>query len=183
MLLRRRFVRRLGYARLLVALSLVLTPAIAQSAGPAELISNYRLRNGEGRVNSDSALNKVAQEQATAMAARNLLDHNTALAPFTSRVASLGSTRAAENIAYGYDDFPRTLDQWINSSGHRKNLLMPEGSRIGVAKAKSPTSGQTYWAMVIAGGYKSEKTSPAAKGKTREIREKTCRIAILGMCL
>ena len=167
----------------LVALGLVLavcTPAVAQSATPAELISNYRLKNNEGRVTSDAALNKVAQDQATAMASRNLLDHNTALAPFNTRVASLGSTTTAENIAYGYDDFPRTLDQWINSSGHRKNLLMHEGTRIGVASAKSPTSGQTYWAMLIAGGYKDGKTAAGPKGKNRE---KTCRVSILGLCL
>lgn len=167
----------------LVALGLVLaacnlTPAFA--ATPAELISNFRVQHGEGRVTSDAALNKVAQEQATAMAAKNLLDHNTALAPFTSRVASLGSTTAAENIAYGYADFPRTLDQWINSPGHRKNLLMSAGSRVGVASAKSPTSGQTYWAMVIAGGYKSEKKSTSAKGQPHE---KSCRISLLGLCL
>ena len=167
----------------LLSLGLVLAvcnPAIAQGAAPAELISNYRLKHGEGRVTSDAALNKAAQDQATAMAARNLLDHNSALAPFNSRVAGLGSTSAAENIAYGYDDFPRTLDQWINSSGHRKNLLMHEGSRIGVASAKSPTTGQTYWAMLIAGGYKNDKSAAVPKGKTRE---KTCRLSILGLCL
>ncbi len=59
------------------------------------------------------------------MAARDKLDHDV-LGSFNSRMAPAKAGRAAENIAYGYEDFKRTLDQWINSSGHRKNLLLPE---------------------------------------------------------
>jgi uncharacterized protein YkwD len=168
-------------AVLLLSLGLALavcSSAIAESARPAEMISNYRLQHGEGRVTLDTSLNRVAQDQATAMAAKDLLDHS-ALAPFNSRVASLGSTYAAENIAYGYSDFPRTLDQWIDSAGHRKNLLMHEASRVGVASAKSPATGRTYWAMVIAGGYKNANSSAPAKGHAA----RTCRISILGICL
>jgi uncharacterized protein YkwD len=127
------------------------SPATAQSAGPAELISNFRLQHGEGRVAIDSTLTRIAHQQATAMAEKDVLDHGV-LGSFSSRVASSGSDRAAENIAYGYDSFAKTLDQWIESSGHRRNLLMHSASRVGVASAKSST-GRTYWAMVIAGGY------------------------------
>jgi uncharacterized protein YkwD len=156
----------------------VCTSAIAESARPAEMISKYRLQHGEGLVTPDTSLNRVAQDQANAMAAKDLLDHG-ALGPFNSRVASLGSTFAAENIAFGYSDFPRTLDQWIESSGHRKNLLMHDASRVGVASAKSSTTGRTYWAMVIAGGYKSPKSSATAKRQA----VRTCRVSILGICL
>lgn len=163
--------------------------AAAQGGTPADLISNFRLAHSEGRVTSDSTLNTIAQKQANAMAAKDVLDHDV-LGPFNARVAPAGSERAAENIAYGYDNFPKTLGQWIDSSGHRKNLLLHDASRIGVANAKS-ASGRTYWAMVIAGGYKSEKPksgkSSPAKPKTasvrQEVRRKDCRISLLGLCL
>ena len=112
----------------------ICSPSAALSASPAELISNFRVSQGLGRVTMDPTLNRIAQEQATAMAARDLLDHGAA-GSFSSRVASAGSRHAAENIAYGYDSFTKTLDQWINSSGHRKNLLMQGASRMGVASA------------------------------------------------
>ena len=99
----------------------ICSPSAVLSASPVELISNFRVSQGLGRVTMDATLNRIAQEQATAMAARDLLDHGAA-GSFSSRVASLGSRHAAENIAYGYDSFTKTLDQWINSSGHRKNL-------------------------------------------------------------
>jgi Uncharacterized protein with SCP/PR1 domains len=155
--------------------------AFAQSA-PAEMISNYRLQHGEGRVTPDSTLSRIAREQAAAMAARDVLDHGV-LGSFSSRVASSKSERAAENIAFGYDSFPKTLDQWIGSPEHRKNLLMHGASKVGVASAKSPTTGRTYWAMVIAAGERSRSRSPSAKPPASHQAEKTCRIEILGLCL
>ena len=109
-------------------------------------ISAYRHQNGQGSVAMNSELTRVAQEQANAMAARDTLDHSV-LAPFSSRIGRTRFSRAAENIAYGYDDFPRTLKQWINSSGHRTNLLMQGAKWVGVARAKNGR--RTYWAMVI----------------------------------
>jgi uncharacterized protein YkwD len=99
------------------------------------MISNYRLQHGEGKLTLDSVLNRIAQEQADAMASKDMLDHSV-LRPFNSRVASSGSGRAAENIAYGYDNFAKTLDQWIESAGHRKNLLMPGGSGSPARRAR-----------------------------------------------
>ena len=157
------------------------SPSAALSASPAELISNFRVSQGLGRVTMDATLNRIAQEQATAMAARGVLDHGVA-GSFSSRVASSGSGHAAENIAYGYDSFTKTLDQWINSSGHRKNLLMQGASRVGVASAKSSTTGRTYWALVIAGGYDQSKRA-ASKAKSRGRGPQSCRISIMGLCL
>jgi uncharacterized protein YkwD len=150
----------------------------ARAATPAELISSYRLAHGEGKVTTDPVLNRIAQEQANAMAARDRLDHSV-LKPFSDRVASLNAERAAENLAYGYDTFPKTLDQWIGSVGHRQNLLMHEATRVGIASAKSPKSGDTYWAMVIAGPEpKREGSAKGADGK-----EKPCRLMLNDLCL
>lgn len=148
---------------------------------PAEMISNYRLQHGEGRVTSDSTLNRIAHEQASAMASKDVLDHGV-VGPFSSRVASSKAHRTAENIAYGYDSFPKTLGQWINSSGHRENLLMHGASKVGVASAKSTTTGRTYWAMVIAGGYEPSR-SPSPKPTRPGHGEKNCRLELAGLCL
>jgi uncharacterized protein YkwD len=180
--------RQLMKSALPISLSLTLAlcgSAFAQSApvAPAEMISNYRLRHGEGRVNPDSTLKRIAHEQAAAMASKDVLDHGV-LGSFSSRVASSKSERAAENIAFGYDSFPKTLDQWIDSPEHRRNLLMHGASRVGVASAKSPTTRRTYWAMVIAGGYeRSRSRPPSAKPPTSRHAEQACRIKLLGLCL
>ena len=176
--------------KLLLGLALSLSaPALAlaqTSTDPAALISNFRAQHQEGRVKSDATLTRIAQDQANAMASKDKMDHDV-LGAFSSRVAPANAGRAAENIAYGYDSFPKTLDQWINSASHRKNLLMHAAERVGVASARSGANGRTYWAMVIAGDY--EKPKPAgAKTKTAAAKPKarapqTCRLKLLGLCL
>jgi uncharacterized protein YkwD len=110
------------------------------------LISAFRHQHGEDPVVINAALTRIAQEQANAMAMRDLLDHN-ALAPFSSRIGHSGLSLAGENIARGYADFASTLKQWINSAGHRANLLLHGAKWIGVAHAQN--SHRIYWAMVI----------------------------------
>jgi hypothetical protein len=165
-------------------------PAFAQAESPADMISSYRVQHGEGRVVMDSKLTRIAHEQAEAMAAKDKLDHDV-LSGFASRVNSTGAGRAAENIAYGYDSFPKTLGQWIDSAGHRRNLLLHGASRVGVASVRSAT-GRTYWAMEIAGDYERPKlehpklttgTKQAAVAKPKARTKETCRLKILSICL
>jgi len=150
------------------------------------MISEFRLKHGEGRVTLDATLTRIAHEQAAAMAAKDRLDHDV-LGRFNARVSPAGAGRAAENIAYGYDSFPKTLDQWINSSGHRRNLLMKHASRVGIANVKSSATGRTYWAMVIAGDYGRPKLTnvvqQAAAAKPKARTKEACRIKILSICL
>lgn len=187
----------------LLLVTFMTTPAFATS--PAELISQFRAQHGESKVASDATLNSIAHEQAAAMAAKDTLDHDVAGA-FTARVARAKAGRAAENIAYGHADFPSTLRQWINSSGHRRNLLLKAASKVGVAQVRS-AGGRTYWAMVIAGDYDRPKpkaapkpskpdakagpaaasagkppATPTSAAKPKPAAKRDCTIRMLGMC-
>ena len=189
----RRIVIPAGRA-LLLALVICLGATVASqraAASPAEMISDFRLKHGEKRVTLDATLTRIAHDQAQAMAVKDQLDHDV-LGHFNTRVSPAGAGRAAENIAYGYDSFPKTLDQWINSSGHRKNLLLPGATRVGVASVKSAKTGRMYWAMVIAGDYERPKPKGSPKG-TKETKQasvakpkshgaEACRLKILSLC-
>jgi uncharacterized protein YkwD len=172
-------------SRFAIVLLLALPPSsvAAAAASPAQLISEFRLKNGEGRVTADATLSAIALDQAKAMAAKDTLDHDV-LGSFTSRIARANAGRAAENIAYGYDSFEKTLAQWIASSGHRRNLLLPKSTRVGIASATSATTHRTYWAMEIAGDYDKR---PAVAGKpsksaSRKPALQSCRVRLLGVC-
>ena len=168
---------------ILLALPLGFGSLASAEPSPASMISEFRAKHGEGSVVIDATLNRIALDQARAMAAKDRLDHDV-LGSFNSRMAPAKAGRAAENIAYGHEGFAKTLDQWINSAGHRKNLLLPKATRVGVANAKSATN-RTYWAMVIAGDY--EKPRPAAEKKAASKTEsrkpkQSCRMTVLGIC-
>jgi hypothetical protein len=173
---------------------LLAAPAMAAEP-PAELISGFRLRHGEVRVVRDTTLDRIALEQARAMAAKDQLSHE-ALGPFTGRIAPARAGRAAENIAYGYESFEKTLGQWIDSSGHRRNLLLHNASRVGIASARDASGKRTYWAMVIAGDYepkpgKGKKAKEPLVAVKREAysfssgRPKSggCHIKVLSLCI
>jgi uncharacterized protein YkwD len=159
---------------------------------PAELISGFRLKHGEVRVVREATLDRIALEQARAMAAKNDLSHDV-LGPFTKRIAPARAGRAAENIAYGYESFEKTLGQWIDSSGHRKNLLLHNASRVGVARAKDASGKRTYWAMVIAGDLeprpkvkRDKEPLVAVKREAKPLsRSKSsgCHIRVLSLCI
>src|SRR5438477_5847060 len=93
---------------------LLLTAPVMAAESPAELISSFRLKHGEVRVVRDATLDRIAVEQARAMAAKDHLSHEV-LGPFTRRMAPARAGRAAENVAYGYESFEKTLAQWIDS--------------------------------------------------------------------
>ncbi len=169
---------------------LLAAPAMAAES-PAELISSFRLKHGEVSVVRDATLDRIAQEQAQAMAAKNDLSHEV-LGSFTMRIAPARAGRAAENIAYGYDSFEKTLGQWIDSSEHRKNLLLHDASRVGIASAKDASGKRTYWAMVIAGDYEpkpgkrnQEPLVAVKRNAAPSLQPKSsgCRISVLGLCL
>jgi uncharacterized protein YkwD len=122
-------------------------PALASDY--ASQISAYRRAHGLSAVRADGNLSAVALRQAHAMAASGTISHSAA-GSFSSRVAPLRKSRAAENIAAGFLSFAETLKQWQNSAGHRANLLMPGAKKVGVASvanARSPY--RMFWAMVI----------------------------------
>ncbi|MGC2085501.1 MAG: CAP domain-containing protein [Bradyrhizobium sp.] len=153
------------------AIALLVLPvhtALAAEASPAEQITAFRLQHGEVRVTRDAVLDRIAADQAREMAAKDNLSHEV-LGPFGRRIAPSLAGRAAENIAYGYDSFEKTLGQWINSPEHRKNLLLHNATKVGIASARTANGKRTYWSMEIAGDYEKpkEKKPPAvAQGKS-----------------
>lgn len=174
-----------------VVAALCIVPSAVQ-ADPAADISAFRRAHGQSGVVTDAALTRIAREQALAMAAKDQLEHDV-IGGFSSRINRAGAGRAAENIAYGHDSFAKTLDQWVDSTGHRKNLLLPGASRVGVASAKSAATGRTYWAMEIAGDYQRRPTLSAGPNAGPSVRkpavtakhtaEPACRLSLLGLCL
>lgn len=50
----------------------------------------------------------------------------------------------AENIAMGQPDSQQVVQSWMNSSGHRANILNGSHRRIGVAAYRTP-AGTIFW--------------------------------------
>ncbi|MGH6818394.1 MAG: CAP domain-containing protein [Methylovirgula sp.] len=118
-------------------------------AAAAVMISQYREAHALSAVTRDPTLQKLAEAQADAMAAHNVLSHTIA-GTLTARfdAANLAQATAVENVSVGYFSLPAALAGWRNSPPHNANLLSPKMRRLGIATAYAPgTRYLVYWAL------------------------------------
>ena len=54
------------------------------------------------------------------------------------------SSGHAENIAMGQPDVDAVMDAWMNSSGHRANILNPNYTKVGLSGYAAP-NGSPFW--------------------------------------
>ena len=108
----------------------------------ATTLNGFRAAHGRAELRADAALTAMASSHAADMARRDALDH----AGFKEQRGPRGAR--AENVAYGCKDSPCVIQQWVNSSGHRANMLRTDITRYGLASAMS-ASGKKYWALEL----------------------------------
>lgn len=112
-----------------------------------ELTNIQRWNNGmRAPLKQVDLLHNSADGHSEAMADLDFFAHcnlNTGQSPF-QRMTAAGYTwnAAAENIAAGSSTASGTMNQWMNSSGHRTNILSTSYREIGVGY-QSSTDGQT----------------------------------------
>ena len=115
------------------------------------LTNNRRRNHGCNNLSQNDALNTAAQTHTRKMANRNTLSHELPGEPSLGtrvRRAGYNWTMVAENIAAGYTTPEAVVRGWMNSSGHRRNILNCRYRHIGVGYAVSD-SGTPYWTQVF----------------------------------
>ena len=127
---------------------------IAVDAGrTAALVSSYRVEHGLGRVSVDSRLMEAAARQARGMGERDRIGHRVAGA-LPGRLAAAGYVWGAttENLGAGYRTLDAAMQGWRGSPEHRKNLLNPHVTELGIAAFATPPGARhrTYWALILA---------------------------------
>lgn len=111
------------------------------------LVNQERAKAGCTALTVDSRLVTAARGHSQDMAIRNYFDHNTpeGVTPWT-RITNAGYTfsSAAENIAAGQATPASVMDAWMNSAGHRANILNCNLRNIGVGLAYNAKH-TPYW--------------------------------------
>jgi len=115
--------------------------------------NQQRARNGLPAFTTSTKLMDAAQLQARQMAQYQRLSHEISGAPYpnlASRLQAVGYVYrdAAENIAWNQRDAQAAVASWMNSTGHRANILDPSLIQIGAAMARS-SKGEPYWIQVF----------------------------------
>ena len=98
----------------------------------------------------DSRLNSAAQGHAADMAANDYFSHTDQDGGDSADridAAGFAGSRTAENIAYGQESAAEVVAAWMDSSGHRHNILNCSYDRIGVGY----DSRGDYWVQDFGG--------------------------------
>ena len=125
----------------------------AIAADVVRLTNEARARNGLPALRTNGKLMEAARIHAEQMAAAQRGDHTISGARYPtmqSRLDAVGYAylQVAENVAWDQSSAQSVLTSWMNSSGHRANILDPGLTEMGAAMARS-SRGEPYWIQVF----------------------------------
>ena len=114
------------------------------------LVNEIRVKNGLNPLISDWELSRVARYKSQDMKDNNYFSHTSPVygTPFNMmKKFGISYKTAAENIAKGQKTPQAVVNSWMNSSGHRANILNPSYKKIGVGYV----AGGNYWTQMFVG--------------------------------
>jgi uncharacterized protein YkwD len=131
---------------------------VAQAAVPADptaeaavlaLVNEARVDAGCGALTADPALAAVARAHSADMRDRDYFSHTSpeGLSPFDRAERAGIDYSRAENIAFGQADATAVMEAWLESPGHRANILDCELTKLGVGVAEGP--GGPWWTQLF----------------------------------
>ncbi|WP_230931704.1 CAP domain-containing protein [Priestia sp. TSO9] len=116
-----------------------------------DLVNQEREKQGLKPLTLNKKLSDVARTKSKDMMDKGYFDHNSPTygSPFDMmKQFGIEYTTAGENIAKGQQSPEDVMNAWMNSDGHRKNILNPDFTEIGVGYVKGDT---TYWTQQFIG--------------------------------
>lgn len=147
------------------------TTSAAFNSEVLRLTNKFRLSKGLNPLRSNSELDKTAQDHSKDMALRDYFAHkNKQGEQAWDRAKTNGYTSRgmAENIAAGQRTPESVVNAWINSPGHRKNMLNPNYTELGTGfynleNDKGAVNYTRYWTQVFGAGDLTPNNSPQPK--------------------
>jgi len=120
-----------------------------------KLVNAERAKNGLGALKANWQLSRVARYKSQDMVNKGYFSHTSPTygSPFNMMESfGLKFSAAGENIAYGPRTPQEVMNAWMNSPGHRSNILNPSYTEIGVGLAKTK-NGVSYWTQMFIKAY------------------------------
>ena len=112
------------------------------------LVNAERAKYGLSALKVDSRVQQAAQVRAaeTVQSFSHTRPNGSSFSTALTE-AGVSYTRSGENIAYGQSTPQQVVQAWMNSSGHRANILNESFTTIGVGYTVS--GGTAYWAQLF----------------------------------
>ncbi|MCX5811878.1 MAG: CAP domain-containing protein [Proteobacteria bacterium] len=131
-----------------------------------------RVQNGIYELRENRLLNAIAEERVKDMFKKQYIGHVSPTGEGPSEVAQKVGYRykyIGENIGSGmFIDNQKIINGWMQSPGHRQNLLSPKADEIGAAVLKDKMQGLDTWIAVQIFGLQSPPVTTDAAHRSAE---------------
>lgn len=145
---------------LLSLLLLVAQPSESTAEGgneitPANVIALMNARRAEGGLRplrEDSRLTRAAEDRVRHMEELGYWNHQApdGLSPFVWVMArDYAYKTAGENLARGFETARILVESWMESPGHRDNIMTPDFAECGVAIIEGSTTGPATGKSIV----------------------------------
>lgn len=117
------------------------------------LVNQERSKIGLKPLQMDWELSRVARMKSQDMAQKNYFSHTSPTygSPFDMmKQFGINFRTAGENIASGQQTPKEVMESWMNSQGHRENILKPDYTHLGVGYYRGGSYGHMWTQMFIA---------------------------------
>ena len=137
-----------------LVIALIGTATFAAEITPASVVAEMNVRRavfGLPPLHADARLEEAAGDRISDMEDQGYWAHVSpdGKEPFRwLRPHGYDFHYAGENLASGFDTVEVLVDAWMESKGHRENILHADYTEIGVAVAKNK-KGEPYWVQVF----------------------------------
>ncbi|BCB03724.1 SafA/ExsA family spore coat assembly protein [Bacillus sp. KH172YL63] len=121
------------------------------TAEVVKLVNQERSKAGLPPLKENWEVSRVARYKSEDMIAKNYFSHTSPTygSPFQMlKDFGIHYQSAGENIAAGQKTPAAVVEAWMNSEGHRKNILSPTYTEIGVGYVKGGSYGH-YWTQMF----------------------------------
>ncbi|WP_198372447.1 CAP domain-containing protein [Roseomonas rosulenta] len=150
--------------RAIILLAAILLALPARAADPAlqqamlAEVNAIRARAGRAPLTLDPRLSRAALDHSFDMLRRNQLGHAGSDGSDPGRRitrAGFAWRSYRENVGAGYQDLRQAMAGWMNSPGHRDNILAADVTQVGLGFAAGPglmpgNIPRLFWTMVLA---------------------------------
>jgi uncharacterized protein YkwD len=114
-----------------------------------KLINDYRVSIGLNALEKINHISFKCEEHNNYMIANNVVNHNDFTARSNNIISVLGAKKVGENVAYNYKTSEAAVRAWLDSPGHKENIV-GDFTHFGLSVTTDAKTGKKYYTNIFA---------------------------------
>ncbi|PKH68385.1 CAP domain-containing protein [Flavobacterium sp. ALD4] len=114
-----------------------------------KLINNYRVSIGLSSLEKINYISGESEGHNNYMITNNVVNHDGFVNRSENIIKTLGAKTVGENIAYNYSSPQAAVNAWLNSPGHKENMV-GNFTHFGISIRENAVTGKKYYTNIFA---------------------------------